>query len=95
MNNNIISTTDLQRNIKEVMTRLNSSSNPLVVVRDSQPTAVLMSYPEYQRLSGLEKSQLRNQMENILREMTIQNSKVKDEELDADILKARYASGRS
>lgn len=93
--NNIISTTDLQRNIKEVMVRLNSANDPMVVVKDSRPAAVLISYSEYQRLSGLEKSQLKTQMENILGEMAVKNRQVKDEELDKDIQEARYASGNS
>lgn len=77
------------------MVRLNSTDDPLVVVKDSRPQAVLISYSEYQRLSGLEKSQLKVQMENVLREMAAKNSKVKDEQLNKDIREARYASGRS
>lgn len=55
MNTSIVSTTDLQRNIKNVLSRLKSSNEPMVVVRDSIPTAVLLPFSEYKTLTDLEK----------------------------------------
>lgn len=95
MNTNIVSTTELQRNIKQVLERLNASSEPLVVVRDSQPEAVMLQYSEFKRLSGIEKEVLKEKMEIILRKMANRNRNISDKELNADIEEAKRATRRS
>ena len=95
MNINIVSTTELQRNMKKVLEKLNSSSEPLVVVRDSTPAAVMLSYSEYKRLSGFEKEMLKEKMLKILDEMAKRNKKFSDKEINADIEEAiRFARSR-
>ena len=92
MNINIVSTTELQRNIKKVLEKLNSSSEPMVVVRDSVPAAVMLSYSEYKRLSSFEKEILKEKMMKILDEMAKNNKNVSDKELNEDIKEAiRFA----
>ena len=92
MNTNIVSTTDLQRNIKSVLEQLDKSGEPLIVVRDSKPRAVMMQYGEYKRLSDLEKSLLKKQMMEILEEQAKRNAKFSDEEINRDIEEAiKYA----
>lgn len=95
MDINIVSTTELQRNIKKVLEKLNSSTEPLLVVRDSEPTAVMLSYSEYKRLSGFEKEILKEKMRKILEERSIRYKNVSDKELNADIEEARRAIRRS
>lgn len=95
MNTNIVSTTELQRNIKQVLERLNASSEPLVVVRDSQPEAVMLPYSEFKRLSALEKEVLKEKMGKILSKMARHNRNVPDKELNEDIEEARHAPRRS
>lgn len=96
MDTNIVSTTELQRNIRSVLDKLNDSNESLIVVRDSKPKAVLMQYGEYKRLSNMEKEILKLKMEQLWEKMRLKNKNVPDEELDRDIEEViKYAkSGR-
>lgn len=95
LDTNIISSTQVQRNFTQVLAKLRSSSEPLVVVRDSVPEAVMMPYGEYQQFAAFKKHLLKEKMEKIWEEMTIHNANVSDEELNADIERAkRYAKRR-
>lgn len=91
MNTNIVSTTDLQRHIKEVLAKLHSSNEPIMVVRDSQLEAVMLPFAEFKRLSELEKEVLKEKMEKILSKMARHNRNVPDKELNEDIEEARRA----
>lgn len=92
LNTNIISSTDVQRNFTQVLAKLRSSNEPLVVVRDSVPEAVMMGYTEYRRLSGMEKQLVTARFEKLWEEMAKHNANISDEELNADIERAkRYA----
>ncbi len=95
INTNIISSTQIQRNLTQVLQKLRDSHEPLVVVRDSVPAAVMMAYTEYQELATLKKQLLKKKMEEIWDAMRIKNTDVSDEELNADIERAkRYAKRR-
>lgn len=94
MYTNLINTTDIQRDFKEVMARLSESSEPLVVIRDSRPAAVMMSFTEYQRLASLEKKILKDQMKEILKKLSVANKNISDRELNLDIEAARHATRR-
>lgn len=95
MDTNIISSTELQRNMRKILAHLNTSKEPLIVVRDSKPAAVIMRYEEFRRLSGLEKQVLKQKMEEILREREKHYRNISDKELNADIERARRAVRRS
>lgn len=90
----IVSTTDIQRRFKDVLARLTSSKDPLMVVRDSEPAAVLVRYDEYQRLATLEQNFLKARMGEILDRLAKKNKTISDRQLDADIKLARHASRR-
>lgn len=87
----IVSSTHIQRNLKSVLAKLQA---PVLVVRDSAPAAVMLPYLEYQRLANLEKTQLKQQIENVLQTMDKQNKDVSDKQLDQDIAEARRAKRR-
>ena len=91
MNLQIASTTQLQRNMKQVLAKLDS---PVLLLRDSAPAAVMLSYGEYQRLANLEKQLLKKQMDDVLRSMDQKNRKTPDRVLNAAIKKARRAVSR-
>lgn len=92
INTNIISSTDVQRNFTQVLQKLRDSHEPLVVVRDSRPAAVMMGYAEYRRLFALEKQLVTVRFEKLWQEMAKHNANISDEELNADIERAkRYA----
>lgn len=95
LNTNIISSTDVQRNFTQVLAKLRNSNEPLVVVRDSVPEVVMMGYTEYQQFTELKKQLLKKKMEEIWEDMRKKNADVSDEELNADIERAkRYAKRR-
>lgn len=95
MNANIVSTTEIQRNFRQVLKKLDSAKEPLMIVRDSQPEAVMMTFSEYKRLSSLEKEIVKIQMERIWDEMRRKNKHVSDEEIDKAVTQARKYAKRS
>ncbi len=95
MNTNIISSTDVQRNFTQVLAKLRNSNEPLVVVRDSVPEAVMMGYAEYQEYTELKKQLLKAKMDKIWNEMAIHNANISDKELNADIERAKRYAKRS
>lgn len=94
MDTNIVSTTELQRNMRQVLAKLDSSNAPLFVVRDSKPAAVVLSLAEYRRLSGLESDLLKQKMQALLRDRAKRFKHISDKELDADIEEALRAVRR-
>jgi PHD/YefM family antitoxin component YafN of YafNO toxin-antitoxin module len=94
MDTNIISTTQIQRNIKLVFAKLSQNKEPLIVVRDSIPQAVMMSYSEYIRISNLEKKVLKDQMEQILVDLSAKNASISNKQLEKDVTHAIKATRR-
>ena len=82
MNTNIISSTDVQRNFTQVLQKLRSSNEPLVVVRDSQPAAVMMQYDAYKRILEVERQLAKARMELVWESMRKKNKNVSDVQLN-------------
>lgn len=79
----MISVTDLQRNSKRVLAKV--ARNPLIILRDSVPEAVLISIEEYKRLAELEKAILKKELSRIMDDLSRKNAEFSDEEIDRDI----------
>lgn len=95
MNTNIISSTQVQRNFTQVLAKLQSSNEPLVVVRDSQPAAVMMQYDAYKRILEVERQLAKARMELVWETLRKKNKNVSDGELNKLIAEAkRYAKRR-
>lgn len=94
MNTNIISSTDVQRNFTQVMARMHASGEPMIVVRDSVPEAVIVGYEEYRRIADMEKQSVAKQLKKVLRQLAKSNAHFTDSEINADIKKARHATRR-
>lgn len=95
MNLQFVRTTDIQRNFKKILEKLHATNDPVVVLRDSVPQAVMLSYSEYQRISEMEKQLITTRFEKVWKEMAKHNANVSDEELNRDIEEAkRYAKRR-
>lgn len=95
MNTNIISSTDVQRNFTQVLAKLRSSSEPLVVVRDSVPAAVMMEYEAFKRISEVERQLVKAKMELVWASLRRKNKNVSDTQLNRLIAEAkRYAKRR-
>lgn len=65
-----------------------------MIVRDNQPTGVLVPVEEYYRLTNLEKTLLKKHMEQVMTRMAISNKNVSDAQLDRDIVRARTHAKR-
>jgi len=83
MNTQMVSVTDLQRNSKRVLAE--AAQNPLIVVKDSVPEAVLMSFEEYKRLMNLERDILKKKVLANMDRLAELNKHFSDEEIDRDI----------
>lgn len=95
LDTNIISSTDVQRNFTQVLAKLRSSSEPLVVVRDSVPAAVMMQYDAYKRILEVERQLAKARMELVWETLRKKNKNVSDGELNKLITEAkRYAKRR-
>lgn len=95
INTNIISSTQVQRNFTQVLAKLRSSNEPLVVVRDSQPAAVMMEYEAFKRISEVEKQLVKAKMELVWESLRKKNRNVSDVQLNKLIAEAkRYAKRR-
>lgn len=95
MNPQFVRSTDIQRNFKRVLAKLHASNEPVVVLRDSVPEAVMLTYAEYQVLSEFRKQEVRARMEEVWEEMRKRNANISDKELNADIERAkRYTKRR-
>lgn len=84
MNTQMVSVTDVQRNFKSILDNL-VSQNPTLILRDSAPEAVLLSFEEYKRLANLEKKLLKNEIFTIMQDLAVKNKEISFEELDKDI----------
>ena len=88
MNTNIVSATEVQRNFRQVLERLQSSKEPIIVIRDSKPTAVMLPYLEYKRYISLEKDILKTKMEAIWKDLYAKNKNIPEKEIESDIEEA-------
>lgn len=94
MNTQMVSVTDMQRNFKKVLASV--GSNPLFVLKDSVPEAVLVSVEEYKRLVNLEKDILKMAVLNNIDYLSQKNKNFSDKEVDGDIEYARkHVSGNN
>ena len=95
MNIQFVRTTDIQRNFKKILEKLHTTNEPVVVLRDSVPQAVMVPYNEYRQLSELKKQQLRIRMDEVWEEMRKHNVNISDEKLNKIIEEAKqYAKRR-
>ena len=92
MNLQTVSTTDVQRNFRKI---LDEMTGPVVVARDSRPTAVIMNYADYLSLSRAEEERLDREFERLLAKMQAQNKgKMSEKKMDELIREALHAAGR-
>ena len=84
MNTQMVSVTDVQRNFKNILDNLVSKS-PTLVIRDSIPEAVLMSFEEYKRLMNLERDIIKKKVLANMDRLAELNKHFSDEEIDRDI----------
>jgi len=84
----MVSVTDVQRNFKNILDNL-VPKNPTLVIRDSTPRAVILSFEEYKRLTQLEREALKKEISMVMDVLSKKNAKFSDEEINRDIEYAR------
>lgn len=90
----MVTVTQIQRNFKHILDNL-VPKNPTLIIRDSIPEAVILSFEEYKRLSNLEKDHLKMSVLANLDLIHQKNQNISDEEIDRDIEYAKKHAPRS
>ena len=93
MNTQMVSVTNLQRNSKKVLAE--AAKNPLIVLRNSVPEAVIISIEEYKRLANLEKETLKKEILANMEYLHERNKHFSDKEINEDIEYARKHASSS
>jgi len=57
---NFIGITELRNNVRKVFDRLSKDGAPIVVIRESKPEAVIVSYRDFESLMNGENKELSN-----------------------------------
>lgn len=92
MNLQIVSTTQIQRNLASI---LNYLEEPVIVVRDSQPEAVLMPYDDYANFAKESRAELARSIKQSLAVIQGKFSALSDKKLNELIEEAKtYARRR-
>lgn len=86
-----VTTTDIQRSFARILDDLEV---PKVVMRDSQPKAVILSYPEYLRMKKFERDRLKREFGEALDRMQRKNKGIDEKKLDKILKEALHAAGR-
>ena len=90
----MVTVTQIQRNFKNILDNL-VPKNPTLIIRDSIPEAVILSFEEYKRLANLEKEAIKNRMLALMDDMAEKNKDISFEELDHDIKYAKKHAPRN
>lgn len=86
-----MTTTYAQRNFGKVLDELDM---PKVIMRDSNPKAVILNYQEYQRLKRFEDDRVGREFEEALDKMQSRNRGIDEKKLDKILKEALHAAGR-
>ena len=94
MDTQMVTVTQIQRNFKHILDNLVPNS-PTLIIRDSIPEAVILSFEEYKRFINLDKEILKKEMFAIMADVHEKNKHFTDEEIDRDIKYAKKHAPRS
>jgi prevent-host-death family protein len=92
--NKIIGVTELQRSFRAIFDEVARRRTPYVLTRGSRPEAVLIPYDEYLRFQQFQEKDILGRFDRLIERMAEHNDAFSDEEVEADVRKAR-AKGRS
>ena len=91
--NKIIGVTELQRSFRAVFEEVAHKRMPYVLTRGSRPEAALVPYEEYLRFQQFQEKDILARFDRLTERMASRNEAYTEEEVEADIRKAR-AKGR-
>lgn len=85
MNLQTVTTTDIQRNFSRILSNLNE---PVVVMRDSRPEAVVVDYFEYLELKKIKEESEIEEFEQLLDKVHAKNAHIPVKKMEKDIEEA-------
>ena len=92
--NKIIGVTELQRSFRAIFEEVAHKRMPYVLTRGSRPEAALIPYEEYLRFQQFQEKDILGRFDRLIERMAAHNEAFTEEEVEADIRKAR-AKGRA
>jgi len=92
--NKIIGVTELQRSFRTIFDEVARRRTPYILTRGSRPEAVLIPYDEYLRFQQFQEKDILGRFDRFIERMAAHNKTFSDEEVGADVRKARV-KGRS
>ena len=92
--NKIIGVTELQRSFRTIFDEVARRRTPYILTRGSRPEAVLIPYDEYLRFQQFQEKDILGRFDRLIERMAAHNKTLSDEEVEADVRRARV-KGRS
>jgi prevent-host-death family protein len=92
--NKIIGVTELQRSFRAIFDEVARHRIPYVLTRGSRPEAALVPYEEYLRFQQFQEKDVLGRFDRLIERMASHEGSFSDDEVEADVRKAR-GQGRS
>ena len=87
--NKIIGVTELQRSFRAVFDEVARKRMPYILTRGSRPEAALIPYEEYLRFQQFQEKDVLGRFDRLTERLVSRNASYTEEEVEADIRKAR------
>jgi prevent-host-death family protein len=87
--NRIIGVTELQKRFRSIFDDVVKRGIPYILTRGSRAEAVLIPYEDYLHYQEFQEREILDRFDRLLERMKEQNRKFSEEEVEADILKAK------
>jgi prevent-host-death family protein len=87
--NRIIGVTELQKRFRSIFDDVVKRGIPYILTRGSRAEAVLIPYEDYLHYQEFQEREILDRFDRLLERMKEQNRKFSEEEIEADILKAK------
>ena len=87
--NRIVGVTELQKRFRSIFDDVVKRGIPYILTRGSRAEAVLIPYEDYVHYQEFQENEILERFDRLLERMKEQNRKFSEEEIKADILKAK------
>jgi len=87
--NRIVGVTELQKRFRSIFDDVVKRGIPYILTRGSRAEAVLIPYEDYVHYQEFQENEILERFDRLLERMKEQNRKFSEEEIEADILKAK------
>lgn len=87
--NKIVGVTELQRRFKSIFDEVVNRGVPYILTRGSRPEAALLPYEDFLRYQELQEGEILDRFDRLAERMAAQNERFSQDEVEADIRRAR------